>query len=81
MPRYTPSAIPERDLRGWLADELRRIAASLGPRESIELAPVGVEPLRVRDGTILYAVDPWATADLNGPGIYARVNGAWVELT
>jgi hypothetical protein len=77
---YNPGAVPEqapRALKAWLADELRRIAVELN--QGLYAPPIGAEPPRLRNGMIVYAVDPWATT-LGAEGFYGYENGAWVKL-
>ena len=79
--RYVPSAVPNEGagLRRWLADELRRVAASLAEQESVQLAVRGTAPTRPADGMIAYA-DGVLWNPGAGVGFYGYESGAWVKL-
>jgi hypothetical protein len=77
---YVPGAIPDETpdaLKAWLADELRRIAASLNvPPRAV---PRTTAPNNPRNGDIAYAAGDWATA-LGAAGFYGYEEGAWRPL-
>jgi hypothetical protein len=80
MPRYAPSAIPDdcpAGLKAWLADELRRVAATVNA--TVVLEPLGAEPTRPRNGLVVYA-DGTNWDPGSGEGIYGYEAGAWVKL-
>lgn len=75
--RYQPSQPPDRDLRAWLSDELRRISNAIGVAEFVQLTPIDVEPAKPRKGMVVWAEggnwDPGA-----GQGMYVyNESGAW----
>ena len=79
---YSPDAVPEDTppaLKAWLAEQLRRISSNLN--QGAFATPTGAEPARPRNGMIVYAIDPWATASFSGvEGFYGYEGGAWVKL-
>lgn len=77
---YSPDAVPEdapAGLKAWLAEQTRRIAATLN--QGLFAAPTGVEPARPRDGMIVYA-DGVKWNPGSGEGFYGYENGSWVKL-
>lgn len=66
-------------LAAWSQGELEQVARQLNAREAVNLAPLGAEPERLRDGMLVYAngVD-WNPG--SGAGFYGREAGAWVKL-
>lgn len=78
--KYTPGNIPlngvSASLRGWLADELRRIANAIGPFEFVQVTPIDVEPAKPRAGMIVWAAaTDWDPG--HGPGLYVYNGSDW----
>jgi hypothetical protein len=81
MPRYTVGSVPTSaaGFRGWIAEELRRVADALNRPETLELETTAAAPARPRNGMILYA-DGVAWNPGSGAGFYGFEGGAWVKL-
>lgn len=82
--RYTPANLPagvREPLAGWLANELRRIAAQTMAHtpDLVPLEERGSEPARPSNGMIVYANGvEWDPG--SGEGFYGYEAGAWVKL-
>jgi hypothetical protein len=78
--RYQPSAPPEKELRAWLADELRRISNAIGVAEFLQLAPIDVEPARPSKGMVVWAVGSnWNPGAGQGMYVY-NAAGTWDKV-
>ncbi len=78
--RYQPSPPPERDLRAWLADELRRISNAIGVAEFVQLTPIDVEPAKPRKGMVVWAVGTnWDPGSGQGMYVYNE-SGTWDKV-
>lgn len=63
----------------WVQDELQRLARTLNETIALDLRPVHVEPLKPREGMIVYADG----TDWNpgaGKGSYEYRGAAWFKL-
>lgn len=85
---YTPRSPIPQDLPGlvrWLVDEFQAIRGALNqPRGYLELETLYAEPAKIQDDadiTMIARADgvSWSPGG-GGPGIYARIGGAWVKL-
>lgn len=78
-PTRTPVIQNAEELRKFLDEELQRLSEALQRHDFLQLNVLHREPLRPRDGMIVYADgtnwDPGA-----GEGVYGREGGAWVKL-
>ena len=79
--RYEPGASPGsgEDILGYLAQELRNIAAAFTEVEEILLVELNVEPDKPRDGMVVLA-DGTNWNPGSGQGMYGRIGGAWVQI-
>lgn len=80
---YTPSRVPTiqtlDELRGFVEEELKLLAKQLLTNELVRLEVLHVEPVRLRDGMVVYADgSDWNPG--SGDGFYGREGGAWVKL-
>jgi hypothetical protein len=80
---YNPSVAPEfrdfTELRDFLTLELAAIQAAFQETTALDLRPVFVEPLRPREGMIVFA-DGTRWNPGAGKGAYEYNAGAWVKL-
>lgn len=80
---YTPGTPPEgtdEGLAKYLERELQAIARNLLETRVLTLEEFNVEPEKPRNGMIVRA-DGTNWDPGGGAGIYARIGGAWVEMT
>jgi len=79
---YTITTPPDEYSATWLADELRRIEASLNymEAEAIRLTPTNVAPFRALEGEIRNADGTNWNPGGTGAGLYQWLSGAWVKL-
>jgi hypothetical protein len=78
--KYQPGNPPDKELRAWLGDELRRISNAIGAAEFVQLTPVDVAPAKPSKGMVVWAVgsnwDPGA-----GQGMYVyNESGTWDKV-
>lgn len=84
--QYTPKAAPAvqstelREVVNWVQRELTLVANNLVGLNFLQLVVLHNEPLRPRDGMIVYA-DGTDWDPGSGEGIYGRVNGSWAALS
>lgn len=80
---YQPSNVPQlettEDVRKFLMAELEKIARSFSETIALDLRPVYREPVRPRDGMIVFA-DGTEWDPGSGAGSYEYVGGAWSKL-
>lgn len=80
---YTPSPFhgeltPEA-LQTYLEQELLAISRHLMETTALELRPVFAEPIRPREGMVVFADGTqWDPGD--GKGVYTYQDGGWVKL-
>jgi hypothetical protein len=78
--KYQPGQVPERDLRAWLMDELRRISNAIGPSEYLQLSPIDEEPERPSKGMVVWAVGvAWNPGAGEGLYVYNEA-GTWDKV-
>jgi hypothetical protein len=81
---YSPTPIPAdapRDLRSWLADQLRQIADALARPEvnGLRFAQLAAEPDKLTTGDVVWANgSDWNPG--SGAGLYEYRGGAWHKL-
>lgn len=80
---YTPQIAREilspEDVRLWVQEELRQIAAEMQQLEVPQFRILHVEPAKRADGMVVYADGAnWNPG--SGAGLYERVAGVWVKL-
>ncbi len=77
--KYQPGSPPEKDLRSWLADELRRVSNAIGASEFVQLTPIDVAPAKPSRGMLVWAVavnwNPGA-----GEGFYVYNGVTWDKV-
>ena len=74
---YNPGNLP-MDVPAWLARELMSVSrATYGAAPIIQMQVQYAEPAKPRDGMVVLAAA--GVIDTNA-GIYARIDGAWVQL-
>lgn len=80
--KYNPGNIPtamSNALRGWLAEELRRISNAIGPLEFVQVTPIDVEPEKPREGMLVWAVGTtWNPGA--GAGLYVYNGATWDKV-
>ena len=67
------------ELRNFTEREFKKIATELGEMTAVELRPVFMEPVRPREGMLVFA-DGVSFNPGSGRGTYERRSGAWVKL-
>lgn len=79
QPPNIPNVSSQEDLMRWVVDEFKKVAEAASETTALDLRPVHAEPLRPREGMIVFADgtnwDPGA-----GIGVYSFINGAWSKL-
>lgn len=78
--KYQPGTPPERDLRAWLYDELRKVSNAIGAAEFLQLQPLAAEPAKPSKAMLVWANgadwDPGA-----GEGLYVYNElGTWDKV-
>jgi hypothetical protein len=82
---YYPGLAPRggtvEDLTLFIETELQQLSAILQAMQTpwVMLAPLYAEPLRPRDGMVVFA-DGTAWNPGSGRGVYLYSSGAWVKL-
>jgi hypothetical protein len=80
MFKYQPGNPPDRELRSWLADELRRISNAIGAAEFVQLTPIDVEPAKPSKGMVVWAVGVnWNPGAGEGLYVYNQA-GTWDKV-
>lgn len=78
-PAHVPALVDVEELRQYLEDELRRIAAEFQQTEILNFRILNTEPAKRMDGMLVFA-DGVNWDPGSGAGLYERRSGAWQKL-
>lgn len=78
-PNLMPPIVTVEELRKYVEDEFHRLSQSLNGQTSLDLSPVYREPLRPREGLVVYA-DGTSWNPGSGAGAYEYRSSAWHKL-